>query len=279
MRHACTDVGESLRRGALAKELPPSDPQPPPLPRKRVTADIPVEIYAAPRRSSHSGAPPTAPSADAAPAPPPLREARRSDAGAEPSQPPDEPRSIIEELAHEVHRKHGRFLDDVDKRASNLALVQTFWAHGNLTGCLHALCRCGDVYLATDWLRIFNAGSNPTHFTATMCSSAVPLVSGCLRAPVETIVTSTLSFLVMLLEGFGPKIRDVARQDERGGKDPRDLGAAKRRQRLMEARDAFASTSLERALQETLKRSFAASVHARAQYALDSIGELSAGLK
>jgi con80 domain of Katanin len=288
MSNACTEVGDSLARGALTAALPTSQPA------RRASRDVPVEIYAAPAPSATGAATPTSQrgSGGGAAGTPPLRRASQAGDGATPAartplQPDDTPVSatpdagaLIKELTQLVEKKHARFMDAMDERASKLALVQTFWARGHLVGCLQAMRRAQDICLATDMFRMLSEGSRPTHFKVDMCEPAAPSIYACLTCPIEPVVATALKFLLLLLESFGPKIRELSRVRA----DDCDIGGVERRQRLAEAREALCSIDdgdarkgREGALACVLKRNFSGLVHARAQRARDMIAALKSG--
>jgi hypothetical protein len=248
MKSASTEVGASLARGAL-DDLPP-------------LSHAPIQVGVQPPRR---------PSASPAHVP---KRASASTLAQElytPSNGNNTP-STIDELLRVAESRHQRFMDNFDDRAGKLSLVQTFWERGNLIGCLQAVRRTGDVVIAADVLRMLGEGKRPNHFKVNMCSSMAPILFACLRCKSEPIVSTALSMLLLLLNGFAPQIMESLKMQ---GEPARELSSMDRRQRLLEAREAFCS--LEGALHDVLKREYPANVLARATLALNMIHGIKGG--
>jgi hypothetical protein len=263
MSNACTEIGKSLVHGALAKVLPAFTPA------RRSSRDVPAEVYALSiqQRASVS----TSGQHDAATDPAPqrhTREKRPSASGVAEAQatvPEQELKgSEIDELAHIVACKHQRFMDNLNARSSKLALVQTSWERGHLPGCLQAIKRGQDVCLAADMLKHLSEGTHRTHFKVDMCGLMVPSIGACLKCHTEPITSAGLKFFMILLQGFEPTIMEAMHASTN---DPRDLGAADRRQRMSEAHAAL--SSLDKVLEDVLKRN--GKLQGLAQAALDVI--------
>jgi hypothetical protein len=175
-----------------------------------------------------------------------------------------------EQLLHMVESKHHIFMSTMQSRSSQLDVVKTFWEQGLLVGCLKAVQRAKDPCLAADMLQKLSEGSAPNQFVIDMCQPAASVVYACLRCHSEAIVKATLSFLLLLLRGFGPKI--VQCRSAVQIIDRRDVNADRRRHRLEEAREAF--LSLRGVLQETSQEPYPPYMLLQAKEALSMVEDL-----
>lgn len=274
-RSATAGTDASNGRSQIEAALPPSTDAHGPA----ASQAAPDAISAQPAPSQHparDNASSAKPPAAAAPTPPPQpspaaapsrhTSGRASAAGEAPAENAKTIRTSVAELASAVDSKHARFVADFEARASKLSLVQTLYTGGNIVGCLQALKRSADVVLAVDILRLLCEPSVQTHYSLEMCGPAVSVIYPCLRTSVEGITATGLAFLGLILKGFGPRIMDGL-----GGRaaDPRDLEAAERQGRLKEAKAAL--VSLDKAVEDVLRRNFSSGVQRKASAALDML--------
>ena len=276
MANVCTEVGASLQRGQLDAMEAPQAAVPPAPPPRRASRDVPVQVFAKPPPQGQIKAPRVSDGAPAsAPAPgdpsvaPSSQRAQHSQRPSTGGEDDDKLRNSADELLRYAEGKHSRFMDNLEDRISKMDLVQGFWERGHLVGCLHAVRRAGDVILANDVLRLLSEGHRPTNFKLDMCVPIAPIIFACLRSNCAPVVTTALSMLLLLLNGFSGQIKEAARSKE---PSQREISGMERRQRLHDARDAF--VSLLPPLQDILKRDYPSNVLTRARSAQGFLQDL-----
>lgn len=262
MANACTEVGDSLLRGALDADAALKNNG-----NSKAGGECqpPAQAALSACKPQSAAAP-----AQAAARPTPQDPAQRQESRGSPERgsadggtPPED--TSVSALLRLAESRHAPFMHAMDARASRLDLVAKFWQQGMLVGCIQAVQRAQDVGLAIDMLQKLTEGSTPTKYTVDMCPPACSVLYACLRCRTEPIVRSALSFCLLLLEGFG---RNIA-QLRGAAPDRRDVHGDQRRQRYEEARLAF--VSLRGLLQETCQQPLPPYVVQQARRALQLV--------
>jgi hypothetical protein len=112
-----------------------------------------------------------------------------------------------EDVLLELGSQHGAIMAQLSSRLTNIRLVRSFWAAGDMKGAIECLHRIKDRAVLVDFVRVLR--QVPQVLTLDVCVAILPELVDLLGSPYDDYVVPAVEVLGTIVSHFGPIVRDA----------------------------------------------------------------------